>query len=121
MASDRYLSVTMTDSVCALAASHAEITPEQAQRAVTSALRSLHRVALTQPRGLTDVALEARIEFGEEACYHLFGLLELERLKEDHELPWSETLLRIDPHMQVYRVLVDRWLNEGNDNEMPPE
>ena len=41
-----------------LAASHAGITPEQARLAVTSALRSLHRVALTDPKGLTAVALE---------------------------------------------------------------
>ena len=99
------------------AAADAGITREAAWQAVASALRSLHRVALTDPRGLTAVALEARFNFGSEACYHLFGLLELERTSEDHEIPWSETLLRLDPQMKVYRALIDRWRANGGDPE----
>lgn len=100
-----------------LAASHAGITPEQARQAVASALRSLHRVARTAPEGLTAVALECRLNFGSEACYHLFGMLEIERLADDHELPWSETLLRLDPQMSKYAALMDAWLADGGDHE----
>jgi hypothetical protein len=107
----------MADSLARLAASHAGITPEQAVQAVTSALRSLHRIALTDPKGLTAAALEARLAFGAEACYHLCGLLEEECLKHGHESPWSETLLRMDPSMRTYRALVQRWLAGDGDPE----
>jgi hypothetical protein len=110
----------VSSSLIDLAASHAGITPEQAGRAITSALRSLHKVALTDPKGLTAVALESRLNFGAEACYHLFGLLEEERLRENHDLPWSETLLRLDSRMHVYRALVDLWLAGGGDHEPAP-
>jgi len=110
-----------------LAASHAGITCEQARQAIASALRSLHKIARTNPSGLTAVALECDLSFGTEACYHLFGLIEMERLKEDHDLPWSETLLRIDPKMSKYAALMDMWLADGGDHEplerraRPPE
>lgn len=100
-----------------LTAAHAGITPEQARQAVASALRSLHRVARTTPEGLTAVALECRMNFGAEACYHLFGMLEMERLADEHDLPWSETLLRLDPQMSKYAAVIDAWLAGGGDHE----
>jgi hypothetical protein len=71
----------MTNSIRRRAASDAGIEPDQAEAAVTSVLRSLHRLALLDAKGLSAVALAMRTEMGPEACYHLFGLLELERLQ----------------------------------------
>lgn len=36
---------------------------------------------------------------------------------DDHEIPWSETLLRIDPQMRTYVALLDRWLAGDGDPE----
>ena len=73
-------------------------------------LRSLHRTALTDARGLTAAVLESYYCLGAEACYHLTGLLEEQRLSVDPDLPWSETTRRFAPHVRVYRAIVDKWL-----------
>lgn len=110
-------SMTMRTSSLDLAAQHAGISTRQARQAITSALRSLHQIAVTDRKGLTAVATECRFNFGPEACFHLFGLLELQRLVADPELPWSETLLRMDPQITKYRALLDVWLANGGDPE----
>lgn len=107
----------MTRSPLTLAASHAGISLEQAGLAVNSALRSLHRIARTDAKGLTAVALETVISFGPEAAYHIFGLVEHDRANHDREIPWSETLERLDPHIKKYRALLDLWAAGDGDPE----
>lgn len=107
----------MTPSSLSLAASHAGITPEQAERAVNSALRSLHQIACCDPRGLTAVAWETDISFGPEAAYHIFGLIERDREHNDRDIPWTETLERLDPRIRKYRALLDHWLAGDGDPE----
>jgi hypothetical protein len=107
----------MKPSLLRTAASHAGITELQAQQAITSALRSLHRVAVTSQEGLTSSLLETRFNFGAEAAYHLAGLLEHQRLHCDPELPWGETLKRMAPETRIYHALIDRWLAGDGDPE----
>ena len=107
----------MQPSILELAASHSGISHEQARRAVTSALRSLHKAAVTTQEGVTNSLLETRFNFGVEACYHLAGLFEHQRVNCDNDIPWSETLTRMAPETRVYRALVDRWLAGDGDPE----
>ena len=107
----------MSASILDLVASHAGITKTQARQAVTSALRQLHRTAVTREEGVTASLMEARFNFGSEACYHIGGLLEHQRVHCDPELPWAEVLMRFDPDTQKYRALIDYWLAKGGDHE----
>lgn len=107
----------MSASILEFAASHAGITPRQARYAVASALRSLHREAITRQEGVTAAVVETRFNFGIEACYHICGLFEHQRLNCDHDLPWSETLMRFAPETRKYRALIDYWLANGGDPE----
>ena len=104
-------------SILDLAAAHAGITNDQARRAVISALRSLHKAAVTSHMGVTSSLLETRFNFGSEAAFHLAGLFEHQRLHCDHELPWSETLKRMSLDDMDYLALIDHWLAGDSDSE----
>jgi hypothetical protein len=61
--------------------------------------------------------IDCRIMFGEKACYHLGGILEVERLSGgDREIPWSETIVRLlGPVGPKYWALLDTWRDERSD------
>lgn len=88
----------------------AECDADVARAAVGSALRMLHRVAVTDPRNVTAALTEAYYLFGPEACYHFAGLLEVSRTETDPDIPWSETINRFAPHLRPYRGVVERWM-----------
>lgn len=90
-------------------AQEAGVLPSQVQVVATAVLRALHRTAITGERGLTAAVMESRFCFGPEACYHFTGLLEHQRTESDPDLPWSETIMRFDPRLKVYRAILDRW------------
>lgn len=90
-------------------AREAGVTPEQAGVVVTGALRRLHRLSVVDERRLAAVILEVWFEVGREACWHLAGLLEDQRVNHDKDLPWSEVLDRLDPKMLAFSVLVGKW------------
>lgn len=90
-------------------AADASVPIDRASLVVQGALRRLHRLAVTDERGLTAVALEVYFALGPEACWNLFGLLEIQRLNHAPDSAWSETLLRLDGRMTVYRVLIEKW------------
>ena len=91
-------------------------TPEVTRAAATSALRALHRVAVTNPTNVTEAIAQAHFLFGQEACFHLTGLLEVSRTETDPDIPWSETLNRFAPRLRHYNRLVERWLRDDCDN-----
>jgi hypothetical protein len=92
-------------------AQEAAVSPAQVQQVATAVLRALHRTAVTNQEGLTAAVMETRFCFGPEACYHFTGLLEHQRTESDPELPWSETIMRLDPRLRAYRAILDKWLN----------
>ncbi len=97
-------------------AAEAGISKHQARQAVTAALRALHRVAVTDPKGATAALMESYFCFGGEACFHVFGLLEEARTHGDPDLPWSETIERFAPQLRPYASVVDKWVR---DRERP--
>lgn len=93
-------------------AAEAGIDEAEARVLVTAVLRRLHRMARTDPAGLSVLAQELRLVVGLEACWHMIGLLELQRTEADPEIPWSETLGRMDKGFQYYAVLIEKWRQE---------
>ena len=93
----------------------ADCSPDQATHAVTSALRLLHKAAVTDPKGATASLLECVIAFGPEATFHLGGILEVAKLRSDPALPWSETMARLVPRSKVYSVLINKWRKKAED------
>jgi len=93
----------------AAVAQEAGVHPRQACAAFTGALRRLHRLAVQDDRGLTAVVVETRFGLGAEACWHLAALLEIQRMSANADLPWGETLMRLDPSLRRYGVLVEKW------------
>lgn len=96
-------------------AQEAGIEPSEVAVAVTGALRRLHRMAVVDREGLSAAVVEIRLEIGAEACWHLCGLLEMQRLGEPSDLSWSETLMRLDPSLKHYGVLIEKWLQARAD------
>ncbi len=90
----------------------AGVTPEQAGLVVTGALRRLHRFSVVDPAGLGAVILECRLEIGKEACWHLVGLLENQRV--NHSEPWPDMLVGFDRDMRVFGVLIEKWRAAGS-------
>lgn len=95
------------------AAAEADVPIDQAAVLVRAVLRRLHRLAIVDERRLTAVALEVYLALGPEACWNLFGLLEIQRIDHAPDSAWSETLLRLDRRMWVYRVLIEKWRAEA--------
>jgi hypothetical protein len=91
-------------------AGEAHVEPRQARQIAISVLRELHRVAMQDDRGLTASLLDAYLKIGAEACYHLTGLLEEQRLSHDQEISWHETLLRLDSNFLRFRSIVEEWM-----------
>lgn len=95
----------------------ARIREDQAQVTLSAALRRLHRIATVDQMRLTAVLLEIYTGVGPEACWHLAGLLEVQRTQHDPELPLSETLDRLDTRLRHYSVLVEKWRNSERPSE----
>ena len=55
------------------------------------------------------MVVETRFGLGAEACWHLAALLEIQRMSANADLPWGETLMRLDPSLRRYGVLVEKW------------
>ena len=89
------------------------LTPQELRTAAAAVLRSVHRIARLEPRGLTAAVTDAYVLFGPEACYHLGGLLEAQRRFGDPAVSWSDTLKRFAPGLVVYKSVVDRWQVAG--------
>lgn len=95
----------------------AGISEQQTQLAISAALRRLHRIATVDQMRLTAVLFEVHMEVGPEACWHLAGLLEVQRTQHDPGIPKSETLMRLDPRLKHYDVLIEKWLKAADADE----
>jgi len=94
-------------------ANDARCSEEQARRAITAALRSLHRTTVTDRRSVTAAIMECYWLFSPEACFHLAGILEETRVTTHPDLPWSETMERFAPHLKPFSAILDKWRASG--------
>ena len=94
--------------------SEAGITEQQTQLAISAALRRLHRIATVDQLRLSAVLVEVYLEIGPEACWHLGGLLEVQRTHHDPDVSKSEILMRLDRRLRHYDVLIEKWLKSAN-------
>ena len=98
-------------------ANEAGCSEETLQLAATAVLRALHRAAVTHERSATAAVMAARFAFGAEASYHLAGLFEHARIDTDSGLPWSETMLRLDPSARVYASVALKWERDAREGQ----
>lgn len=73
------------------------LSPEKVRSVVSEALKELHKTAYFGEKQMTEAVMECYWNFGPKACFHFTGLLEQQRVHNDPDLPWSETLLRFCP------------------------
>jgi len=83
--------------------------PELVRAIVTDCLSSLHESSVKQ--GIGDALVGAWLELGPLAAYHFGGLIAEAGKYEPGEL--LETYQRLDPSMERFRTIVDRWKYEA--------
>jgi hypothetical protein len=87
--------------------------PEQVREIVRLAFEALHKIAFCDERNVTAALMECCWTFGEEACYHLGGILEEARVGTDPGIPWSEFFLRFYPDSpRQFRPIVEEWAKD---------
>jgi hypothetical protein len=84
-------------------------TPELVRAIVTDCLQSLHESSVKT--GIGDALVGACFELGPPAAYHLGGLLVQAGKCETGEL--LETYQRLDPSLERFQSIVDRWEYEA--------
>jgi hypothetical protein len=86
---------------------------EQVRAVVGLAMEALHRVAFCDDGAVTASIMECMWMFGDKACYHLGGILEVARIEEDHDLPWYETYARFAPEtLTKFDPLLETWMEQ---------
>jgi hypothetical protein len=83
--------------------------PELVRAIVTDCLSSLHESSVKQ--GIGDALVGAWFELGPLAAYHFGGLFAEAGKYEPGEL--LETYQRLDPSMERFRPIIDRWEYEA--------
>lgn len=92
------------------------LTTEELQNAARVVLKALHKAAYCGDESLWGAVIDCRLEFGGEAAYHLGGILELERLQSDKDIPISELFLRLDPEsFKKYESLFLAWKDDRTE------
>ncbi|MCZ2153559.1 MAG: hypothetical protein LC114_06605 [Bryobacterales bacterium] len=89
------------------------VQPELVRAIATDVLRALDEVSFKQ--GLTPAIVECYWEVGNEAAYHLGGLLAESAELEPGEV--SENFARLDPSLSRFRTVRDRWTQEMERRE----
>lgn len=84
-------------------------TPELVRAIVTDCLEALHESSVKT--GIGDALVGAWFELGPLAAYHFGGLFAEAGKCETGEL--LETYQRLDPSMERFRAIVDRWEYEA--------
>ncbi|MGH9686292.1 MAG: hypothetical protein ACRD5K_04275 [Candidatus Acidiferrales bacterium] len=91
--------------------------PEQVFEVVRLAFQALHKTAFCDEKNVTAALMQCCWAFGDEACFHLSGLLEEARVGTDHELPWSEFMARFLPDAQrQLSPIIDEWQNDKTED-----
>ena len=89
---------------------------EQVRTIVGLGLRTLHKVAVCHEWNVTAAIMECYWAFGEEACYHLGGILEEARRQGSSDIPWSEAYARFAPgNWDKFRPVLERWQDERSE------
>jgi hypothetical protein len=100
----------MASSIAELVATEAGCSVGTVREVMTAGLRALHRRAFCEVDAASGAVLECFFNFGGQAAYHLAGVLEQARLNSDSELPWSETLMRLDSSAgHRHAMFVQEW------------
>jgi hypothetical protein len=86
---------------------------EQVSAVVGLALEALHKVAFCDDGAVTASIMECMWMFGDKACYHLGGILEVARVEADHDIPWYETYTRFAPEtLRKFDPLLGTWMEQ---------
>lgn len=83
---------------------------EQVRQTATVLLRELHRISRCDERSATGMLLECLFVLGDEACYHLGGILDEADRSEDKLIP--ETMRRMPADFKQYFPIMEQWLEE---------
>ena len=89
-----------------------DCSPEQVRDVVGLAMEALHKVAFCDDDALTAAIMECMWMFGDKACHHLGGILEVARIQAS-DIPWSETYARFAPeNREKYDPLLETWVEQ---------
>jgi hypothetical protein len=90
---------------------------DQVRAIATTTLRALHKASVCNEESLWGVMRDCIFAFGEEAAYHLGGILEEYRTHSDHEIPWSEFWLRINTDIgEKFGPMLENWMKDRTEN-----
>lgn len=91
--------------------------PEQVREVVRLALQALHKTAFCDERNVTAALMQCCWAFGDEACFHLGGILEEARIATDPTLSWSEFMARFLSHAQnQLSPIIDEWRKDKTED-----
>lgn len=93
--------------------------PEQVGAVVGLAMEALHKTAFCDEGSVTASIMECMWMFGDKACYHLGGILEVARIEGDHDIPWYETYARFAPEtLKKFDPLLETWMEQRSPGRM---
>jgi hypothetical protein len=85
--------------------------PEQVREIVRLCLQALHKTAFCDEKNVTAALMECCWAFGDEACFHLGGILEEARIGTSGDKPWSEFMARFLPQAKhQLSPITDEWV-----------
>lgn len=91
--------------------------PEQVREIVRLSLQALHKTAFCDEKNVTAALMECCWAFGDEACFHLAGILEEARVGTSGDIPWSEFMARFLPHAKhQLSPIIDEWVTDKTDD-----
>ena len=103
---------TMLDDFCR----ESGMSREQLVQVATVVLKRLHKVSVCDEESTTAAIMDCMWSFGDEACYHLGGILEEARQHTGPEGdPWTETYLRFAPDLKRFRPVLDGWMDDRTE------
>lgn len=107
------MSISVIEQIC----QESGYSVSQLGKIATIVLRALHKDAVCNEQSLWGVMRDCYFAFGEEAAYHLGGILEEHRTDSDHEIPWSEFWLRMNPEIyKEFRPMIEKWMKDRTEN-----
>jgi hypothetical protein len=90
--------------------------PEQVREVVRLSLQALHKVAFCDEKNVTAAVMQCCWAFGDEACFHLTGILEEARIGTEG-LPWSEFMARFLPDTKhQLSPIIDAWVRDKSED-----
>lgn len=91
--------------------------PEQVREVVCLTLQALHKTAFCDEKNVTAALMQCCWAFGDEACFHLGGILEEARIGIRGDIPWSEFMARFLPHaQQQLSPIINEWQKDKTED-----